>query len=117
MDMMNDTLDVFTLPNGLRVAGERLNHLRTVSMGVWVPVGSMFERPEENGLSHFLEHMVFKGTERRSAKDIAQEMDAVGGQMNAFTGRDCTCYYAKVIDENLELAFDMLSDMVCHATL
>lgn len=115
--MSNEHVDLFTLPNGLRVAGERLEHLRSVSVGVWVKVGSIFETPEENGLSHFMEHMAFKGTQRRSARDIAKEMDAVGGQMNAFTGRDCTCYYAKVIDEDLELAFDMLSDLVIHAAL
>ena len=71
----------------------------------------MNERPEENGLSHFIEHMVFKGTAGRSARDIAEEMDDVGGQLNAFTGKDCTCFYARVIDEDLELAVDLLSDI------
>ena len=80
-------------------------------------VGSMMEEPQESGLSHFLEHMVFKGTEKRTARQIAEEMDAVGGQLNAFTGRDCTCFYAKVIDEDLELAVDILSDLVIHATM
>ena len=70
--------------------------------------------PEENGLSHFIEHMVFKGTQKRSARQIAEQMDAVGGQLNAFTGKDCTCYYAKVIDEYLPLAVDMLSDLALH---
>lgn len=109
--------DVWTLPNGLRVIGERLPHLRSVSIGVWLRVGSMMETPEENGLSHFLEHMVFKGTEKRSARQIAEEMDAVGGQMNAFTGKDCTCFYARVIDEDLPLAVDMLADLTWHAVL
>ena len=109
--------DEWLLPNGLRVVGERLPYLRSVSVGAWMHVGSMFEAPEESGLSHFLEHMVFKGTEKRTARQIAEEMDAVGGQLNAFTGRDCTCFYAKVIDENLELAVDILADLVIHATM
>ena len=114
----NDRMhDEWLLPNGLRVVGERLPYLRSVSIGAWMHVGSMMEEPQESGLSHFLEHMVFKGTEKRTARQIAEEMDAVGGQLNAFTGRDCTCFYAKVIDENLELAVDILSDLVIHATM
>ena len=109
--------DHWTLENGLHVVGERLPYLRSVSIGVWMRVGSMMETPAENGLSHFLEHMVFKGTEKRSTRDIAEEMDAVGGQMNAFTGKDCTCFYAKVIDEDLPLAVDILSDMTLQASL
>ena len=103
--------DELTLKNGLRLVGERLPYVRSCTVGVWVKVGSMNEAPEENGLSHLIEHMVFKGTESRSARDIAEEMDAVGGQLNAFTGKDCTCYYAKVIDEDLPLAVDILSDL------
>ena len=83
-------------------------------MGVWVKVGSMNEQRNENGLSHFIEHMVFKGTTHRSARDIAEEMDAVGGQLNAFTSKDCTCFFAKVIDEDLPLAVDILSDLALH---
>ena len=114
----NDRMhDEWLLPNGLRVVGERLPYLRSVSIGAWMHVGSMMEEPSENGLSHFLEHMVFKGTEKRTARQIAEEMDAVGGQLNAFTGRDCTCFYAKVIDENLELAVDILADLVINATM
>ena len=109
--------DEWTLSNGLRVVGERLPYLRTVSMGVWLHVGSMFELPGENGLSHFMEHMVFKGTGKRTARQIAEEMDAVGGQLNAFTGKDCTCFYAKVIDEDVALAADILADLVTNATL
>ena len=109
--------DEWILPNGLRVVGERLPFLRSVSIGAWMHVGSMMEEPAENGLSHFLEHMVFKGTEKRTARQIAEEMDAVGGQLNAFTGRDCTCYYAKVIDEDLPLAVDILADLVLGATI
>ena len=103
--------DQITLLGGLRVVGEKLTHVRSCTVGCWVKVGSMNERPEENGLSHFIEHMVFKGTQTRSARDIAEEMDEVGGQLNAFTSKDCTCYYAKVIDENLPLAADILGDL------
>lgn len=105
-------IEQFTLPNGLRVLCEQLPHLRSVSMGVWVKAGSILEREHENGLSHLIEHMAFKGTGRRSAKQIAQEMDAVGGYLDAATSKLCTCYYAKVIDENLPLAADILSDIV-----
>ena len=109
--------DEWVLSNGLRVVGERLPFLRSVSIGAWMHVGSMMEEQQENGLSHFLEHMVFKGTEKRTSRQIAEEMDAVGGQLNAFTGRDCTCFYAKVIDEDLPLAVDILSDLVINATI
>ena len=111
------TFDQWTLPNGLRIIGERLPYLRSVSVGVWLKVGSMMEQDGNNGLSHFLEHMVFKGTARRNTLQIAREMDAVGGMMNAFTGKDCTCYYAKVIDENLPLAVDLLADLTLNAAL
>ncbi len=107
--------DQIRLPNGLTVIGERLPHFRSVSVGVWIAAGSQYESREENGLSHFLEHMLFKGTERRTARDIAEVMDEVGGQLNAFTAKECTCFYAKVIDEHLELAMDVLSDMVLHS--
>ncbi|MDD3214888.1 MAG: pitrilysin family protein, partial [Eubacteriales bacterium] len=103
--------DQITLPNGLTVVGERLTHVRSCTVGCWVKVGSMNERPDENGLSHFIEHMVFKGTASRTARDIAEEMDDVGGQLNAFTSKDCTCFYAKVIDEDLPLAVDLISDL------
>ncbi len=107
--------DQIKLNNGLTLIGERLPHFRSVSVGVWIAAGSQYETREENGLSHFLEHMLFKGTEKRSARDIAEVMDAVGGQLNAFTAKECTCFYAKVIDEHLELAMDVLSDMVLHS--
>ena len=114
----NDRMhDEWLLPNGLRVVGERLPYLRSVSIGAWMHVGSMMEQPQESGLSHFLEHMVFKGTTKRTARQIAEEMDAVGGQLNAFTGRDTTCFYAKVIDENLELAVEIIADLVVNATI
>ncbi len=103
--------DQITLDNGLRIVGERLTHVRSCTVGVWVKVGSANEELSENGLSHLIEHMVFKGTQTRSARDIAEEMDMVGGQMNAFTSKECTCYYAKVIDDDLRLAVDILSDL------
>ena len=103
--------DLITLPNGLCVVGERIDQVRSCTVGVWVKVGSMNERLEENGLSHFIEHMVFKGTQSRSARDIAEEMDMVGGQLNAYTSKECTCFYAKVTDDELRLAVDLLADM------
>lgn len=108
--------DQITLPNGLRVVGEKLGHIHSCTVGVWVKVGSVNELPEENGLSHFIEHMVFKGTENRTARQIAEEMDMVGGQLNAFTSKECTCFYAKVIDEDLRLAVDILSDLALRPT-
>ena len=92
--------DEFVLDNGVRVIAEYIPHFPSVSVGLWIGAGSMYETEEENGLSHFLEHMIFKGTQLRTARQIAEEMDAVGGQLNAFTAKDCTCVYAKVVDEN-----------------
>ena len=107
-------VEQFTLQNGLRVIAEPLPHLRSVSIGVWVRAGSILESPRQNGLSHFIEHLAFKGTARRSARQIAQEMDAVGGYLNAATSKLSTTYYAKVIDEDLDLAADILADIVIH---
>ena len=105
------TFDRITLPNGLRIIGEKIDHFRSVSVGLWLGAGSQYETPEEGGLSHFLEHMVFKGTKKRTARQIAEEMDAVGGQLNAFTAKECTCFYAKVVDEHLPLAMDVICDL------
>ncbi|MDR1569838.1 MAG: insulinase family protein [Oscillospiraceae bacterium] len=109
--------EIVKLQNGLRLISEHIPHVRSVSVGLWIGTGSMHEHPKENGLSHFLEHMLFKGTERRSARDIAESMDAIGGQINAFTSKECTCFYAKVIDEHLNVALDVLSDLALNATL
>lgn len=106
-----------TLTNGIRVIMEPMTNLRSVSIGVWVNAGSVYETGVDAGISHFIEHMVFKGTARRSAADIAAEMDAVGGNLNAFTAKECTCFYAKVLDENLLLAVDMLSDITLHPAI
>ena len=103
--------DQITLPNGLRIIGEKIEHFRSVSVGLWVGTGSQYETLDEAGLSHFLEHMVFKGTKKRTARQIAEEMDAVGGQLNAFTSKECTCFYAKVVDEHLPLAMDVIIDL------
>jgi predicted Zn-dependent peptidase len=100
------------LPNGLVIITETMQHVRSVSVGLWVRNGSRREVPDENGLAHFLEHMVFKGTERRSAEDIAREMDSVGGMLDAFTSKEQICFNAKVLDEHLPIAFDVLADLV-----
>lgn len=110
-------MEKFVLNNGLCVLVEPMPYLRSVSIGVWVKAGSMLETPAENGLSHFMEHMSFKGTGKRTARQIAEEMDCIGGQLNASTSKLCTNYYAKVIDEDLPLAADILADMVCHPAL
>src|SRR5712664_1123909 len=100
------------LPNGLVVITETMTHVRSVSVGVWVRNGSRREVPEENGLAHFMEHMVFKGTERRSAEAIAREMDSVGGMLDAFTSKEQICFNAKILDEHLPIAFDVIADLV-----
>ena len=103
------------LPNGLRIVSEELTHVRSVSVGVWIDVGSRDESASLNGISHFIEHMVFKGTSSRSVKEIARSLESVGGYLNAFTGKEHTCYYARVLDEYTELAIDVLSDLTLHA--
>jgi predicted Zn-dependent peptidase len=105
-----------TLPNGLLVLTERMPHLRSVSMGVWVDSGARDEAPEVNGISHFIEHMVFKGTTTRSAQQFAREVDAIGGNLDAFTGKETVCFNIKVLDENVPAALDLLSDLVLHPT-
>jgi predicted Zn-dependent peptidase len=105
------------LDNGIRIITEEIPYLKSVSIGVWVTTGSRDEQPHENGISHFIEHLLFKGTERRTAFDIAKEIDSVGGTLNAFTGREYTCFYAKVIDKNLRLAIDLLSDIFLHSLM
>ena len=105
------------LSNGLVVITETMQHVRSVSVGVWVRNGSRREAATENGLAHFLEHMVFKGTERRSAEDIAREMDSVGGMLDAFTSKEQICFNAKVLDEHLPIAFDVIADLVLRPKL
>jgi predicted Zn-dependent peptidase len=105
------------LPSGLRILTERMPAVRSVALGIWAGVGSRDETPRLAGASHFLEHLLFKGTRRRSARDIAEQMDAVGGEANAFTSKEYTCFYARTLDRDLELAVDVLSDMVRHSKL
>jgi predicted Zn-dependent peptidase len=104
-----------TLPNGVRVLTEAMPSVRSATVGIWADVGSAAERPERRGISHLVEHMLFKGTERRSAREIAQAMDGVGGNLNAFTDKESTCYYAHVIDRHVPLAIDVLGDMFLHS--
>ncbi|HMF65881.1 MAG TPA: pitrilysin family protein [Edaphobacter sp.] len=104
------------LSNGLLVLTESMPHLRSVSMGAWIGSGSRDETPEVNGVSHFVEHMVFKGTTSRSAQQIAREVDTIGGNLDAFTGKEMVCFNIKVLDENVPPALDVLSDLVLHPT-
>jgi predicted Zn-dependent peptidase len=105
------------LQNGLRVVMEQIPACRSVSFGIWVKTGSRNELQANNGISHFIEHMLFKGTARHSARDIAEKFDGIGGNVNAFTSKEYTCYYAKVLDEHLPIAVDILSDMFFHSVL
>jgi predicted Zn-dependent peptidase len=102
------------LPNGLTILTEKMNHIRSVAMGVWVRAGSRHELPEVNGISHFVEHMVFKGTKSRSAQLIAREVDAIGGNLDAFTGKETVCFNMKVLDEHVPTALEVLSDLVLN---
>lgn len=110
-----ESVRVSTLPNGLTVATDVMPGIETVSVGVWVAVGTRHEPEALNGISHLLEHMAFKGTERRTATDIAVEIESVGGNLNAYTGRERTCYYAKMLAEDLPLATDILADILQHS--
>jgi predicted Zn-dependent peptidase len=105
-----------SLPNGLLVLTEQMPHLRSVSMGVWLDTGSRDEDLLTNGISHFLEHMVFKGTTTRSAQELAREVDAIGGNLDAFTGKETICFNIKTLDENVPVALDLLTDLVLHPT-
>ncbi len=100
------------LPNGLVVITEPMEHVHSVSVGIWLRTGSRREPAELNGISHFIEHMVFKGTTRRTAEDIAREVDSVGGMLDAFTSKEMVCFNTRVLDEHLPKAFDVLADMV-----
>jgi predicted Zn-dependent peptidase len=102
------------LPNGIRIISERMGHVRSVAVGVWVETGSRHEPADRGGVSHLIEHLVFKGTATRSAEEIARTMDSVGGQMDAFTTKEHTCFYVQVLDEHLPLAVDLLTDILLH---
>ncbi|MCL2430699.1 MAG: insulinase family protein, partial [Alphaproteobacteria bacterium] len=111
-----DAIRVTRLPSGLIVVSERMARVETVSLGAYVATGTRNERAEENGISHFLEHMAFKGTARRSAAAIAEEIEAVGGHLNAYTAREQTAYYVKVLKEDTALAADITGDILTHST-
>ena len=110
------TTQLSTLANGLRIATDRIDTVDTVSLGIWVDVGTRHEQADINGVAHFLEHMAFKGTARRSALTIAEEIEAVGGHLNAYTSRESTAYYARVLKEDVQLALDILSDILQNST-
>ncbi|MEM1234045.1 MAG: pitrilysin family protein [Pseudomonadota bacterium] len=108
------TLETHTLPNGFRIVTERMDGLKSASIGIWVTAGGRHERPEQNGIAHFLEHMAFKGTERRTALQIAEAIEDVGGYINAYTSREMTAYYARVLEHDVPLALDVISDIVLN---
>lgn len=103
-----------TLPNGIRVVTEAMPHVRSVSLGIWIGSGSRIEQGAENGISHFIEHMLFKGTKNRSSEDIARAVDSVGGGLDAFTSKELVSFNTKTLDEHLPFAFDILSDLVLN---
>jgi predicted Zn-dependent peptidase len=105
-------IEIATLKNGVRVISEEMGHVRSVSLGVWIRTGSRRETSQENGISHFIEHMLFKGTKNRSAEEIARSVDSIGGGLDAFTAKEMVSYNTKVLDEHLPIAFDVLADMV-----
>ncbi|MED4917228.1 pitrilysin family protein [Geobacillus thermodenitrificans] len=111
-----ELINKYTCKNGVRIVLEQIPTVRSVAIGVWIGTGSRNETEQNNGISHFLEHMFFKGTTTRTARDIAEAFDSIGGQVNAFTSKEYTCYYAKVLDEHAPLALEMLADMFFHST-
>ncbi|CEQ12202.1 M16 family peptidase [[Clostridium] sordellii] len=102
---------IHTLDNGLTIVGEEIPYLKSITLGVWVNAGSRIESEKLSGISHFIEHMLFKGTKNRTSKEIASTIDNLGGQINAFTSKECTCYYVKLLDEHIDIGLDILSDM------
>lgn len=116
MTDQNDAIRLTRLPSGLVVVTERMERVETVSLGAYVAAGTRNETAAENGVSHFLEHMAFKGTERRSAAEIAEEIEAVGGHINAYTAREQTAYYVKVLKEDMALGADIIGDIYCHSS-
>src|SRR6202046_774620 len=107
-------IEVTTLPNGVRVITEQMPHVRSVSVGVGIGTGSRRETAEQNGISHFIEHMLFKGTTTRSAEEIARSVDSIGGNLDAFTAKELVCFNTKVLDEHLPFALDVLGDLVLN---
>src|SRR5579884_3953563 len=112
--MAHRDIERTVLPNGVRVITEQMPHVRSVSVGVWIGTGSREEELHETGLSHFIEHMLFKGTKNRSSEEIARSVDSIGGGLDAFTSKELVSYSAKTLDEHLPLAFEILSDLVLN---
>ena len=110
-------VEKLTLQNGVRLVYEHIPHVRSASLGLWLGVGSRYESKQENGASHYIEHLLFKGTKSRTAAELAEDMDSIGGQMNAFTTRECTCFYGRVLDSHIRRATDILTDMLFHSNL
>lgn len=104
-----------TLKNGLTIVGEEIPYLKSVSLGIWINTGSRLESEKESGVSHFIEHMLFKGTTNRTSKELAREIDNLGGVINAFTSKECTCFYVKLLDEHINIGIDVLSDMILNS--
>ena len=112
---MVENVELTTLPNGLRVVSESVPHVQSISVGIWVGVGERDEEKDVLGISHFIEHMVFKGTPKRTARQIADEIESRGGNLNAFTDKEYTCYYARALAEHTPLVMDVLTDMLRHS--
>lgn len=115
--MFVERIETTTLPNGVRVVSETVDHVRSVSIGIWVAAGSRDEAPAHRGISHFIEHMLFKGTATRSAREIAETIETRGGSINAFTDREFTCYYARALAEDAPIAIEVLADLICGSLL
>ncbi|NMB92030.1 MAG: insulinase family protein, partial [Parcubacteria group bacterium] len=107
--------NLFQLDNGLKVIVENIDYVNSISVGLWVKNGSRNENEKNNGISHFIEHMFFKGTSNRTSLEIAECIEDVGGQINAFTGKEATCFYVKALDSHFELAIDVISDMLFNS--
>ena len=103
------------LDNGVRILSEKLTHFHSISLGLWVNVGSREERSKENGISHFVEHMIFKGTRTRTTLEIAKQLDAIGGLSNAFTGKEYTCFHSRVLDRHFPIMAEILSDIFLNS--
>jgi len=103
------------LDNGLTIIGEEIPYLKSIALGLWVNAGSRIENEQNSGVSHFIEHMLFKGTKNRTSKELASEIDNLGGQINAFTSKECTCYYVKLLDSHIDIGIDVISDMILNS--
>src|ERR1041385_6650291 len=115
--MLIENIERTRLPNGIRVVSETVPYVHSISIGIWVGVGERHEERPVRGISHFIEHMLFKGTSRRDARTIADEIESRGGALNAFTDKEYTCYYAKALSEHASVVMDVLTDMLRHSTL